>query len=136
MGGKGRDGLHDNLRINVGLMLKLMRQPSYGKSLEYMDNRISLFSAQWGKCAVTGKGFKVTGEIHCHHKIPKEKGGTDKYENLLLVLEPVHRLIHAIEADIIRKYLNLLNLNKEQLRKVNELREMAGLNIIAQSQEN
>lgn len=133
---EGRDGLHDNLRINVSLMLKLMRQPSYGKSLEYMDNRISLFSAQWGKCAITGKEFKVTGEIHCHHKIPKEKGGTDKYENLLLVLEPVHRLIHAIEADIIRKYLNLLNLNKEQLRKVNGLREMAGLNIIAQSQEN
>lgn len=127
---EGRDGLHDNLRINVGLMLMLMRQPSYGKSLEYMDNRISLFSAQWGKCAITGKEFIVTGEIHCHHKIPKEKGGTDKYENLLLVLEPVHRLIHAVETNVIRKYLNLLNLNKEQLRKVNDLREMAGLNVI------
>ena len=96
-----------------------------------MDNRISLFSAQWGKCAITGKEFIVTGEIHCHHKIPKEKGGTDKYENLVLVLESVHRLIHAVEANVIRKYLNLLNLSKEQLQKVNKLREMAGLNEIA-----
>lgn len=128
---EGRDGLHDNLRINISLMLMLMRQPSHGKSLEYMDNRISLFSAQWGKCAITGKEFTVTGEIHCHHKTPKEKGGTDKYENLVLVLEPVHRLIHAVEASVIRKYLTLLNLSKEQLRKVNDLREMAGLNVIA-----
>ena len=112
-------------------MLMLMRQPAYGKSLEYVDNRISLFSAQWGKCAITGKEFITTGEIHCHHKTPKEKGGTDKYENLVLVLEPVHRLIHAVEANVIRKYLNLLNLSKEQLRKVNNLREMAGLNVIA-----
>ena len=48
----GREGLHENLRINTLLMLKLMRQPSFGHDTEYMDNRISLFSAQWGKCAV------------------------------------------------------------------------------------
>lgn len=53
----GRRTVHENLRINTPLMLKLMRQPSFGYNAEYMDNRISLFSAQWGKCAVTGRDF-------------------------------------------------------------------------------
>jgi RNA-directed DNA polymerase len=70
---EGRQGLHDNLRINTPLMLVLMRQPLYHRSIEYADSRISLFSAQWGKCAVTGKDFMCVGEIHCHHKIPKAK---------------------------------------------------------------
>ena len=60
---KGRIGLHDNLRINTHLMLKLMRQPLAGRSTEYADNRISLFCAQWGKCAVTGKLFRSTKEM-------------------------------------------------------------------------
>ena len=49
---EGREGIHDCLRINVSMMLALMRMPTYSNSAEYADNRISLFSAQWGKCAV------------------------------------------------------------------------------------
>ena len=128
---EGRQGLHDNLRVNVGLMLQLMRQPLYGRSAEYADNRISLFSAQWGKCAVTGREFQVTGDIHCHHKRPKAKGGSDEYGNLVLVLTPVHRLIHATDEGTIGLYLRLLNLDKGQLSKLNELREQAGLQRIA-----
>ena len=45
----------------------LMLQPIYDKSVEYYDNRISHFSAQWGECAVTGKSFETLSEIHCHH---------------------------------------------------------------------
>lgn len=127
----GRKGLHDNLRINVDLLLKLMREPIYNKSVEYADNRISLFSAQWGKCAVTGKQFLDLDDIHCHHILPKWKGGTDAYSNLLLVSEPVHRLIHAVKEDTILKYKSLLNLNKAQMEKVNQLRHMAGLSQIA-----
>lgn len=123
---EGRKNLHDNLRINTSLMLALMRQPTYGRSIEYLDNRISLFSAQWGKCAVTGREFVTTDDIHCHHKIPHSKGGTDKYENLTLILPPVHRLIHATDPDTIKKYLGMLKLNRGQIRKLNELRCLAG----------
>ena len=103
-----------------------MLQPQYGKSVEYADNRISLFSAQWGKCAVTGKSFEILEDIHCHHKKPKCGGGTDKYANLVLILKPVHRLIHATTEETIQKYLTLLNLNNTQIQKVNKLRELAG----------
>ncbi len=108
-------------------MLKLMRQPSFGYNAEYMDNRISLFSAQWGKCAVTGQDFRTMEEIHCHHKTPKGAGGGDEYGNLVLVLEPVHRLVHAKEAAVIARYSRLLNLDPKQLGILNKLRCLAGL---------
>lgn len=123
---EGRCGLHDNLRINTHLMGQLMRQPHREHNTEYMDNRISLFSAQWGKCAVTGKDFRSTDDIHCHHKIPKSKGGTDKYQNLILVLPPVHILIHATDKHIICQHLELLRLDEKQSKKLNELRKLAG----------
>lgn len=106
----------------------MMRQPLLGRNAEYADNRISLFCAQWGKCSVTGREFTILEDIHCHHKIPRgKKGGTDKYRNLTLVLIPVHRLIHATKQDTISKYLNILNLTKSQIAKVNNLRKKAGI---------
>ena len=128
---EGRKGLHENLRVNTPLMLKMMRQPLHNRTVEYADNRISLFSAQWGKCAVTGKEFQTLEDIHCHHKTPKYMGGNDKYENLILVLKPIHFLIHATEEETIEKYKNLLNLDIDQIQKVNELRIEAGLKKIA-----
>ena len=124
---EGRAELHDNLRINTGLMLKLMRQPLKGRSVEYADNRISLYSAQWGKCAITGIEFKTIEEIHCHHKIPRKYGGTDAYENLTLVNEMAHRLIHASEPETIGEYRNICSLNNDQMKRLNELRKMAKL---------
>ena len=121
----GRSEIHDDLRINTFLLLQLMREPTYSRSTEYADNRISLFSAQWEKCAVTGKKFQCISEIHCHHKKPKGIGGSDKYENLVLVLAPVHELIHAVDEDTIRSYLTALKLDTSQLTKLNKLRTLA-----------
>ena len=123
----GRKELHNNLRINTSLMLAIMRQPVYNNSCEYADNRISLFSAQWGKCAVTDKIFNSTAEIHCHHKIPRKNGGGDDYNNLILVSEMVHKLIHAVANETVNKYLSVLCLSKTELAKVNKLRKMAGI---------
>ena len=121
----GRSEIHDDLRINTFLLLQLMRAPTYSRSTEYADNRISLFSAQWGKCAVTGKEFQCISEIHCHHKKPKGTGGSDKYENLVLVLAQVHELIHTVDEDTICSYLSALKLDASQLAKLNKLRILA-----------
>lgn len=123
---EGRNGIHDNLRVNTTLMWRMMKQPLYDRSAEYADNRISLFSAQWGKCAITGIEFTSLDSIHCHHIIPRDKGGTDKYQNLVLILLPVHALIHATQESTIAYYLKILNLSEKQLAKVNEYREKAG----------
>ena len=122
----GRKGIHDNLRVNTQLMRKMMQQPLQGKTAEYADNRISLFSAQWGKCAVTGKAFVTLDDIHCHHKTPKARGGNDKYQNLVLILPQVHILIHASEISTICHYLEIMDLDNKQLKKLNSLRKQAG----------
>ena len=75
---EGRAEIHKNLGINTSIMLALMRIKEPRRSVEYMDNRISLYAAQYGRCAVTGKELWLD-EIHCHHKQPLCRGGTDKY---------------------------------------------------------
>ena len=60
--------------------------------------------------------------IHCHHKRPKSLGGTDCYGNLVLVLAPVHELIHATNKSAIDSRLSVLKLNRQQLAKLNRLR--------------
>jgi len=129
----GRVKIHQNLSIDVRLMINLMRTPVKDKSIEFVDNRISLFSAQYGKCAVSGKLFECTEEIHCHHKTPKSMGGDDSYDNLILVTDIIHMLIHAKNEKTIQTYLQTMFLTKEQFDKLNKLRNMVGnQNIIYQ----
>lgn len=118
---KGRTLIHKNLEIDTGTMLWLMRNPVRSRTIEYADNRISLYAAQYGKCAVTGRVMEAH-DIHCHHKVPVSKGGTDEYANLVLVSKDVHVLIHASEETTIRSYLKNLHLEKSELEKLNKLR--------------
>ncbi|UDQ98418.1 group II intron reverse transcriptase/maturase [Lentisphaerota bacterium WC36G] len=104
----------------------LLKHPSPERSVEFNDNRISLFVAQYGKCAVTGNKLDVT-EINCHHKIPIFLGGDDKYKNLIIVEENVHKLIHAQNCETISKYLKILNLDCKKIEKINLLRKQVQL---------
>ena len=133
---EGRKCKHKNLSFtNSGLIKPLSENPIAGRSVEYNDNRISLFSAQHGKCAITGQEFLSINEIHCHHKVPTYLGGKDNYQNLVLVLPDAHRLIHAKRKETIQKYLELLKLDKEQIQKLNKLRTKAGLEEIKRDTE-
>ena len=125
----GRELIHKNLAINTDAMLWLMRNPVKGRSIEYADNRISLFAAQYGKCAIPGLPMEVH-DIHCHHKVPSSKGGTDAYENLILVSKAVHVITHATSEITIREYLNSLQLDDSKLAKLNKLRTMAEMPVI------
>ena len=122
---EGREMIYKNLSLNTDTMIWLMNNRIHDKSIEYYDNRMSLYSAQHGKCAVTGEEL-TPHDIHCHHKTPRNKSGTDSYENLILVRESVHILIHAITEETIRRYLNELQLTKKQAAKLNKLRLRAG----------
>ncbi len=125
---EGREEIHRNLKFDETVMTVLhMLAKAYlqNRSVEYMDNRVSLYAAQYGKCAVTGKVLWID-EIHCHHKKLVSQGGTDKYKNLVIVHIDVHRLIHATKPEIIQTYLNKIKPNKSQLEKINKLRVLAG----------
>ena len=123
---EGREAVHKMLgkSIDTGIMHYLMRNPIPYRTAAYNDNRISLYCAQYGKCAVTGRKLEIK-EIHCHHKLPKYLGGTDEYKNLAIVSEDVHRLIHATNSETIRKYLEKLNLDTKQLKKLEKFRSLA-----------
>lgn len=120
----GRAEIHKNLeKVDMKILHYLMRNPVAYKSIEYNDNRLSLYSAQMGKCAITGKVMEI-GDIHCHHKVPICHGGTDKYQNLVLVCEKVHKLIHTTNPETINKLLAELNLNSKQLKTLEKLRNL------------
>ena len=125
---EGREEIHRNLKFDETVMTVLhMLARAYlpNRSVEYMDNRVSLYAAQYGKCAVAGKVLWID-EIHCHHKKPLSQGGTDEYENLIIIHIDVHKLIHATKPETIQAYLNKIKPNKPQLDKINKLRVLAG----------
>ena len=132
---EGRAIIHDKLGINCNMMYQLMNQKIGSSSIEYYDNRISLYSAQWGKCYVTNKEFSSVDDIHCHHKKAKHRGGTDEYSNLVLVDKDVHKLLHANKLETIEYYLNLLNIKATELRKFNRLRQLLELPIIVKERK-
>jgi RNA-directed DNA polymerase len=125
---EGREIIHKNLSGNLSYeIIQILKfSKADNQTIEYVDNRLSRYAGQQGKCAVTDK-FLIHKEIHCHHVIPKHLGGTDEYNNLRIVSDSVHRLIHAKEIDVIEKYLKILNLNKDQIKKLNTLKSKANM---------
>ena len=123
---EGRKEIHANLGVDTEMLKFMLHQQLHGRSAEYADNRLSLYCAQYGKCAVTGQEFETLEDIHCHHKLPRCRGGDDKYHNLILVREAVHILIHSTTQPTIEKCLASLSLSKKQLGKLNKLRLKAG----------
>lgn len=126
---EGRMLIYKQPQINISVMRYLMRNPIPKRTIEYNDNRISLYIGQKGKCAVTGLELEI-GKMHCHHIVPIKMGGSDNYDNLIFVDEKVHRLLHAVDNKTIEKYLNSLGLNMKSLKKINKLRSIANLEII------
>lgn len=127
---EGRKLIHKSLEaVNIGILHYLMRNPIQYASVELNNNRLALYCAQHGCCAITKRQLEI-GSIHCHHKEPKRQGGDDRYSNLVLISEDVHVLVHATDNDVITKYMHLLKLNAKQKAKLNTLRKKAGLFLI------
>lgn len=123
---EGRALIHDDLqRINIPILHYLMNNPIRNRSIEYNDNRLALYCAQNGKCAISGKILDI-GDIHCHHVVPRHKGGTDKYHNLKLVSIDIHVLIHVIDETIIQRLMAKVKLTAYQMKRLNYLRKQAG----------
>ena len=124
---EGRAKIHKQLeKIDMRILMYIMRNPIKGKSIEYNDNRLSLYCGQGGKCAISGKPLEI-GHMHCHHIKPISKGGNDNYANLLFVTDRVHSLIHAAADETIKVLIDELKLDNKQLKKLNKLRCLAGL---------
>ena len=125
---EGREEIHKSLKFDESVMTVLhmiAKEVIPNRSIEYLDNRVSLYAAQYGKCSVTGRILWID-EIHCHHKKPTSQGGMDEYNNLVIVHKDVHMLIHAVKSETIQAYLDKVKPNKSQLEKINKFRILAG----------
>ena len=122
----GRTEIHKNLEsVDMTILHILMRNPNMNATVEYNDNRISLYVAQKGKCSVTKERLSLE-DIHCHHKLPKSLGGGDDYANLIILHERIHRLVHATQEETISAIMQTVQLDKRQLDKLNKLRKSVG----------
>jgi len=126
---EGRSEIHKSLELNMKIIYQLMAKRESDETIEFTDNRISLYCAQYGKCTITGKHLELD-KLICHHKTPKYLGGGDDYRNLIIVHEDAHKLLHAVEEEVIEKYLNLIGPNKSMLTTINKLRKKAKLETI------
>lgn len=126
----GRVKIHNRQRsVSSHTLRYIMENPIKGESVEYNDNRISLYVGQNGKCAIRGTPL-ILGEMACHHKIPRANGGTDEYKNLTLIDSNIHKLIHSTKVETIQKYSKILNLKETEIKKINEYRKKIGNTII------
>jgi RNA-directed DNA polymerase len=126
----GRAKIHNNLKaINKNMLGYVMKHFIPNRTIEYNDNRISRFIAQYGKCSILGVEIGKS-DWHCHHKIPYHLTKDDSYSNLIVLHSAIHRLIHLKDDDKIKLSLNVLQLNKRQKEQVNELRKLCGNDLI------
>jgi RNA-directed DNA polymerase len=126
----GRTKIHKDLKaINKNVLSYVMKNFIPNRTIEYNDNRISKFIAQYGKCAVTGIELGKH-DWHCHHKKPYHLSRDDRYTNLIVLHESVHRLIHLKDIEKIKLLIKTLKLNKKQIQKVNELRKQCQNDLI------
>jgi len=122
----GREKIHQIQKgVSPYMIRYLLENPIPSQSIEYNDNRISLYVGQSGICPIS-KDFLEIGNMECHHKIPKSCGGTDEYSNLIFLKTEIHKLIHATTTETINKYLAKLSLDKNTMKKINKLRILVG----------
>ena len=123
----GRKKIHDNLEMDTTLFAYLREHPPKGHSLEYADCRLSLLSAQKGKCAVSGEWFLQPDSIVCHKKALKEQGGQERYSNLVLLHRRYLPLLTDQDAAALKSICKKLTVTRKQLTKINSLRAAAKL---------
>ena len=127
---EGRALIHNNLNLNAFLLRELREQVSNGHSTEYMDSRISLYSAQHGKCAISGDEFQSASDIAGWLKKPKDNGGEERYKNMILIHQRYIPLLQETSQHILKATTQSFEITNKMLVKINSLRKQANLSAI------
>jgi RNA-directed DNA polymerase len=123
----GREQIYKKLRPDLRQEIyHLMNSSVPNQSVEYMDNRLSRYSMKMGKCEITGVYLFAT-DVHCHHFIPLQLGGSDKFNNLRILHKEVQQLIHQKHKETIDVLMIRLGITDLMKTKINQYREKYGL---------
>ena len=124
---EGRALIHTNLSLDLVVLEGLRSRASEGHSTELTDSRISLFSAQRGKCALCGEAFVNASDVICWLKTPAELGGRERYQNMTLIHKRYMPLLRNDEQKTLSAIAENLETTKKLMEKVNSLRLQTGL---------
>ena len=127
---EGRALIHTELNLNQYVLKGLREKISVGHSTEYHDSKISLFSAQKGKCAISGEEFADAEHVAVWLKVPRALGGFERYKNMVLIHKKYLILLKELPQAVIKDLIKTLNITKKMLVKINSLREQANLSAI------
>jgi len=125
----GRVKIHDELQsINSNMFKHMLANPIRGQTIEFNDNTLSKIAGQGGCCFITKEKLKI-GNFKCIHHKPKNLGGSDNYNNIIIVSADVYKLIHERNTKNQLIYIKRIGesiRNKTILRKLNKLRKIIG----------
>ncbi|MGM0379170.1 MAG: group II intron reverse transcriptase/maturase [Bacillota bacterium] len=124
-----RAKIHTELQsVNSNMFKYMLANPIRGQTIEFNDNILSKMAGQQGRCFITNKDLQI-GELKCTHKKPLELGGTDNYNNIIIVTADVYKLIYEENERnqlIYMKRIGESIRNKIALKRLNKLRKLIG----------
>lgn len=97
------------------------------ENTQFHDNKLSRFGMVSGRCEISGIMFLTADEIHAHHIIPRSSGGSDEFNNLLIVHKDIHTILHTRKEKTVEQMINDLpsKLSSHQMKKLKKYREIA-----------
>lgn len=126
----GRFHIHKDLDDKFKDSIKfLINNPLKKESIQKNDNKISLFVAQRGLCHVSKENLDIN-DMEIRNIVPKQNGGTDKYNNLILVNKEIGSFIDETDEFKINEYKERIKLDGKALNKINTLRKLVGNSMI------
>lgn len=88
----------------------------------WSKQRASLWFAQRGRCALCEQEIDVTDEeMHDHHIVPRQFGGSDALSNRVLLHPVCHRRVHAVGLNVIKPVPSTGDLNLMKRKRVMQL---------------
>ncbi|EGP5710304.1 group II intron reverse transcriptase/maturase [Enterococcus faecium] len=121
---EGRVLIHKYLTFPIDIINQLMNMNNPDESIEFRDNRVSKYSSQRGRCRVT-KEFLELADIYCHRIIPKNLGGKDNFQNLVIIHRNIHQLIHENNKARATLLVMEMRITGTQLEIINQFRKKA-----------
>ena len=120
------NSVREEAKIRRAVLEELYQRGSYDKVyISKIYDQVGVYSRQNGRCAITGQLITNIDQIDFHHVIPRSSGGEDNADNLVAIMKPVHKLIHATEKDTIKKYLEIIQPSDDQIKIINQYRVKA-----------
>ena len=121
---EGRNLIHNKLNDNLQMLMKyLLKNRDENETIKFNDNRISKLAGQNGKSYITGVQLCIDN-MRCCRQLPKNKGGSDDYSNLIWITAKEKELIAKVE--VFKNDLVGVELDNKALKRLNSLRLLVG----------